>query len=242
MGIYIQYIYKKNCGVSFWTCWWEISGDRVALFLYYYYYYYNSNYVPTQSFVYVWCCQKLGIQIYTFYFQILIVTIRPQLKVICMHELKVSHNWRYVILSQHLMTSHILSGEMVIFTLLFLHNPLHRGVMNLSGRWGHWSLWHTFMVMGPLFWRRWALSPILSLRFVFLLLVYVYTKPLLLGSWDPHLLTVREDMCSAGRVASCDICLVRGCYGVSPVVMKSSRSFSCVGEPGHAFEAVGFRL
>ena len=28
--IYI-YIYKTNCGVSFWTCWREISGDRVAL-------------------------------------------------------------------------------------------------------------------------------------------------------------------------------------------------------------------
>ena len=24
---------KKNCGVCFWTCWREISGDRVALFL-----------------------------------------------------------------------------------------------------------------------------------------------------------------------------------------------------------------
>ena len=32
MGIYIQYIYNKNCGVSFWTCSREISGDRVALF------------------------------------------------------------------------------------------------------------------------------------------------------------------------------------------------------------------
>ena len=31
MGIYIQYIYNKNCGVSFWTCSREISGDRVAL-------------------------------------------------------------------------------------------------------------------------------------------------------------------------------------------------------------------
>ena len=33
VGIYIQYIYNKNCGVSFWTCSREISGDRVALFL-----------------------------------------------------------------------------------------------------------------------------------------------------------------------------------------------------------------
>ena len=34
VGIYIQYIYiySKNCGVSFWTCSREISGDRVALF------------------------------------------------------------------------------------------------------------------------------------------------------------------------------------------------------------------
>ena len=24
--------WQKNCGVSFWSCWWEISGDRVALF------------------------------------------------------------------------------------------------------------------------------------------------------------------------------------------------------------------
>ena len=24
---------KTNCGVSFWTCWWEISGDRVALLI-----------------------------------------------------------------------------------------------------------------------------------------------------------------------------------------------------------------
>ena len=32
VGIYIQYIYNKNCGVSFWTCSREISGDRVALF------------------------------------------------------------------------------------------------------------------------------------------------------------------------------------------------------------------
>ena len=32
MGIYIQYIYNKNCGVSFWTCLREILGDRVALF------------------------------------------------------------------------------------------------------------------------------------------------------------------------------------------------------------------
>ena len=31
VGIYIQYIYNKNCGVSFWTCSREISGDRVAL-------------------------------------------------------------------------------------------------------------------------------------------------------------------------------------------------------------------
>ena len=31
----ISNIYKKiNCGVSFWTCWREISGDRVALFCY----------------------------------------------------------------------------------------------------------------------------------------------------------------------------------------------------------------
>ena len=50
------------------------------------------------------------------------------------------------------------------------------------------------------------------------------------------------DMCSAGRVASCDIFLVRGCYGVSPLVRKSSRSFSGVGEPVHAFGAVGFKL
>ena len=34
MGIYIQYIYNKNCGVSFWTCSREISGDRVALLYY----------------------------------------------------------------------------------------------------------------------------------------------------------------------------------------------------------------
>ena len=33
VGIYIQYIYNKNCGVSFWTCSREISGDRVALFI-----------------------------------------------------------------------------------------------------------------------------------------------------------------------------------------------------------------
>ena len=41
MGIYIQhiYIYKTNCGVSFWTCWREISGDRVALFTYTYPYF-----------------------------------------------------------------------------------------------------------------------------------------------------------------------------------------------------------
>ena len=32
VGIYVQYIYNKNCGVSFWTCSREISGDRVALF------------------------------------------------------------------------------------------------------------------------------------------------------------------------------------------------------------------
>ena len=32
MGIYIQYVYSNNCGVSFWTCLREISGDRVALF------------------------------------------------------------------------------------------------------------------------------------------------------------------------------------------------------------------
>ena len=31
VGIYIQYIYNKNCGVSFWTCSREISGDRVSL-------------------------------------------------------------------------------------------------------------------------------------------------------------------------------------------------------------------
>ena len=31
MGIYIQYIYNKNCGVSFWTCSREISGKWVAL-------------------------------------------------------------------------------------------------------------------------------------------------------------------------------------------------------------------
>ena len=31
VGIYIQHIYNKNCGVSFWTCSREISGDRVAL-------------------------------------------------------------------------------------------------------------------------------------------------------------------------------------------------------------------
>ena len=30
-GNYIQYIYIKNCGVSLWTCWREISGDQVAL-------------------------------------------------------------------------------------------------------------------------------------------------------------------------------------------------------------------
>ena len=30
VGIYIQYI-NKNCGVSFWTCWCEISGNRVTL-------------------------------------------------------------------------------------------------------------------------------------------------------------------------------------------------------------------
>ena len=49
-------------------------------------------------------------------------------------------------------------------------------------------------------------------------------------------------VCSARRVASCDICLVRGCYGVSPLVRKSSRSFSGVGEPAHAFGAVGVKL
>ena len=32
---YIQYIYNKNGGVSFWTCLREISGDRVALFYVY---------------------------------------------------------------------------------------------------------------------------------------------------------------------------------------------------------------
>ena len=32
VGIYIQYIYNKNFGVSFWTCSREISGDWVALF------------------------------------------------------------------------------------------------------------------------------------------------------------------------------------------------------------------
>ena len=26
--------FNKNCGVSFWTCWREISGDRVALFVF----------------------------------------------------------------------------------------------------------------------------------------------------------------------------------------------------------------
>ena len=31
-NLYPIYILKKNCGVSFWTCWREISGDRVALF------------------------------------------------------------------------------------------------------------------------------------------------------------------------------------------------------------------
>ena len=31
-NLYPIYIYNKNCGVSFWTCSREISGDRVALF------------------------------------------------------------------------------------------------------------------------------------------------------------------------------------------------------------------
>ena len=30
-NLYPIYIYNKNCGVSFWTCSREISGDRVAL-------------------------------------------------------------------------------------------------------------------------------------------------------------------------------------------------------------------
>ena len=30
-NLYPIYIYKQNCGVGFWTCWWEISGNRVAL-------------------------------------------------------------------------------------------------------------------------------------------------------------------------------------------------------------------
>ena len=30
-NLYPIYIYIQNCGVSFWTCWREISGDRVAL-------------------------------------------------------------------------------------------------------------------------------------------------------------------------------------------------------------------
>ena len=33
-NLYPIYIYNKNCGVSFWTCSREISGDRVALLLY----------------------------------------------------------------------------------------------------------------------------------------------------------------------------------------------------------------
>ena len=32
-NLYPIYIYNKNCGVIFWTCSREISGDRVALFL-----------------------------------------------------------------------------------------------------------------------------------------------------------------------------------------------------------------
>ena len=31
-NLYPIYIYKTNCGVSFWACWREISGYRVALF------------------------------------------------------------------------------------------------------------------------------------------------------------------------------------------------------------------
>ena len=31
-NLYPIYMKKTNCGVSFWTCWREISGDRVALF------------------------------------------------------------------------------------------------------------------------------------------------------------------------------------------------------------------
>ena len=33
-NLYPIYIYTKNCGVSFGTCSREISGDRVALFLF----------------------------------------------------------------------------------------------------------------------------------------------------------------------------------------------------------------
>ena len=33
-NLYPIYIYNKNCGVSFWTCSREISGDRVALFIF----------------------------------------------------------------------------------------------------------------------------------------------------------------------------------------------------------------
>ena len=33
INLYPIYIYNTNCGVSFWTCSREISGDRVALFL-----------------------------------------------------------------------------------------------------------------------------------------------------------------------------------------------------------------
>ena len=37
VGVYIQYIYiyinKQKWGVSFWTCWREISGNRVAVFI-----------------------------------------------------------------------------------------------------------------------------------------------------------------------------------------------------------------
>ena len=49
-------------------------------------------------------------------------------------------------------------------------------------------------------------------------------------------------MCSAGRVASSDICVVRGCYGVSLVVRGVSRSFSGVSEPGDVLGVVGFKL
>ena len=115
MEIYIQYIYNKNCGVSFWACSREISGDRVALF-----YYYDDNFSTVCINEMIWFWEKsVYYQQYTILYIILYILSEKvnqlcSLIVLCYIPILTRSLWLF----SYRVMLHPCSGKVIVVILL----------------------------------------------------------------------------------------------------------------------------